>query len=81
MDSITQKRDSKESMDLLYEMSLLLNTGLDRETLALAMSLCEQGVNPEALAQVVRELKRESRAVKQQQTTGTSSSSSSDLNI
>lgn len=31
-------------------MATLLNTGLDRETLGLCVSLCERGVNPEALA-------------------------------
>lgn len=31
-------------------MASLLNTGLDRETLGLCVSLCERGVNPEALA-------------------------------
>ncbi|RUS21002.1 mitotic-spindle organizing gamma-tubulin ring associated-domain-containing protein [Endogone sp. FLAS-F59071] len=49
---------------VLYEMSTLLNTGLDRESLALCVSLCESGVNPEALAAVIKELKRESAAFK-----------------
>lgn len=31
-------------------MSSILNTGLDRETLSVCVSLCESGVNPEALA-------------------------------
>ena len=30
-----------------YEMSRLLNTGLDREQLSILISLCENGVNPE----------------------------------
>ena len=38
-------------------MSTLLNTGLDRESLAICVSLLESGVNPEALALVVRELR------------------------
>jgi len=37
-------------------MSQILKTGLDKETLAILMSLCERGVNPEALAAVVKEL-------------------------
>lgn len=48
-----------DSMDALYEISLLLNTGLDRQTLSVLVSLCEAGVNPEALALVVQELRRE----------------------
>ena len=41
-------------------MSRLLNTGLDRETLSILVTLCESGVNPEALAVVVKELRKES---------------------
>ena len=45
-------------------MSQLLNTGLDADTLALCVRLCENGINPEALALVIQELRRESAAVK-----------------
>lgn len=47
----------------LYEISRILNTNLDKSTLALLVGLCEQGVNPEALAEVVLELRRESASV------------------
>ncbi|KAI9231881.1 MAG: mitotic-spindle organizing gamma-tubulin ring associated-domain-containing protein [Podila humilis] len=40
-------------------MSSILNTGLDRETLSICVSLCESGVNPEALAAVIKELRRD----------------------
>ncbi|RHZ86696.1 hypothetical protein Glove_46g149 [Diversispora epigaea] len=43
-------QEAREAMDILYEISTLLNTGLDRETLSLCLNLCENGVNPEALA-------------------------------
>nr|KAJ3422349.1 GTPase-activating protein [Polyrhizophydium stewartii] len=55
---------ARETMDILYEISVLLNTGLDKEALAHCVSLCEAGVNPEALAAVIKELKRESRALR-----------------
>ena len=45
-------------------MSKILNCGLDKETLSILVGLCENGVNPEALAAVVKELKRESKALK-----------------
>ena len=48
---------------VLLEISQLLNTGLDRETLFLCIQLCEQNVNPEALAAVVKELRREGQAL------------------
>jgi mitotic-spindle organizing protein 1 len=47
----------------LLEISNILNTGLDRETLAILVNLCESGVHPEALAAVVKELRREAAAV------------------
>ena len=41
-----------------YEISQLLDTGLDKRTLATIMGLCENGVNPEALAYAIKELRR-----------------------
>lgn len=35
---------------VLYELSQLLNTQLDKETLATCVGMIESGVNPEALA-------------------------------
>jgi mitotic-spindle organizing protein 1 len=55
--AINLMEKTRETMDLVYEMSLLLNTGLDKQTLAHCVSLLEQGVNPEALATVIKELK------------------------
>lgn len=48
----------------MHEISKLLDTGLDRETLAILVALIENGVNPEALAAVVKELRRETAALK-----------------
>ena len=45
-------------------MSQILNCGLDQRTLSILASLVENGVNPEALAAVVKELKRETEALK-----------------
>ena len=42
----------------------MLNTGLTREQLALVVDLCEKGVNPEALAAVITEIRREAEALK-----------------
>ena len=39
------------------ELSDLLQTGLDSETLRVLVQLCEQGVDPDALAQVVVDLR------------------------
>jgi hypothetical protein len=34
----------------LHEISSILNTGLSKQALSICVSLCENGVNPEALA-------------------------------
>ena len=39
---------------VLYELSQLLNTQLDKETLATCVGMIENGVNPDALAVCVR---------------------------
>lgn len=54
---------ARETMEILYEVSKILNTGLDRNTLSILVGLCESGVNPEALAAVVKELRREGAAL------------------
>ena len=46
-------------MAVLFDISRLLQTGLERETLSTLVDLTENGVNPEALATVVKELRRE----------------------
>ena len=58
--------DAKETFQTLFEISRLLNSGLDMETLAICVRLCENGANPEALAIIIRELRRESEAIKLQ---------------
>jgi len=56
---LQQKREAaKEVIDVLQEISLLLNTKLNRTQLSLSVSLIENGVNPEALAVVIKELRK-----------------------
>lgn len=43
----------------MFEISQVLRCGLDRDTVEILLNLVEHGVNPEALAAVVRELRRE----------------------
>ncbi|KAJ8787200.1 hypothetical protein J1605_005786, partial [Eschrichtius robustus] len=49
---------------LLLEISRILNTGLDMETLSICVRLCEQGINPEALSSVIKELRKAAEALK-----------------
>ncbi|CAG9334320.1 unnamed protein product [Blepharisma stoltei] len=61
---MSEYNEAKETLEILHEISQILNTGLDKSTLSILVSLCENGVNPEALAAVVKELKREAAALK-----------------
>ncbi|XP_060755524.1 mitotic-spindle organizing protein 1 [Neoarius graeffei] len=54
----------RETMEVLLEISRLLNTGLDMESLSICVRLCEQGINPEALSSVIKELRRATDTLK-----------------
>uniref|UniRef100_A0A670IKY5 Mitotic spindle organizing protein 1 n=1 Tax=Podarcis muralis TaxID=64176 RepID=A0A670IKY5_PODMU len=54
----------RETMEVLLEISRILNTGLDMETLSICVRLCEQGINPEALSAVIKELRKATEALK-----------------
>ncbi|KAF8111355.1 hypothetical protein N665_0076s0330 [Sinapis alba] len=51
---------ARESLELVFRMSNILETGLDRHTLSVLIALCDLGLNPETLAAVVKELRQES---------------------
>jgi len=50
---------TKDTLDILSEMSAILKTGLDGESLAITYRLVENGINPQTLAQVVNKLRTE----------------------
>ncbi|THX43853.1 hypothetical protein D6D10_00863 [Aureobasidium pullulans] len=52
-----KRKAARETIDILYEISSLLNTNLDRQSLSYCVSLIENGVNPDALATVIRDLR------------------------
>lgn len=83
-------QEANEALDTVHQISQILDTGLDKETLNILIALCESGVNPEvtmlirqlgvqdcaitckdarlqALAAVVRELRREAARLKIEQ--------------
>ncbi|PYH40626.1 mitotic-spindle organizing protein 1 [Aspergillus saccharolyticus JOP 1030-1] len=57
-----KRQAAREVIDILHEISTLLNTHLDRTELSLCVSLIENGVNPEALAAVIKDLRKETGA-------------------
>ena len=40
-------QEANQALDTIHEISQILDTGLDRETLNILIALCETGVNPE----------------------------------
>ncbi|KXZ51836.1 hypothetical protein GPECTOR_11g275 [Gonium pectorale] len=48
-----------KAFECALELSQLLDTGIDKDTLPILLELLDAGVNPEALATVLRELQRE----------------------
>ncbi|KAM7188024.1 Mitotic-spindle organizing gamma-tubulin ring associated domain containing protein [Rhypophila sp. PSN 637] len=52
---------AQQAVDILHEISTILNCHLDRRTLSICISMIENGVNPEALATAVKELRGEAQ--------------------
>ena len=52
-----------QAIEILHQIASILDTGLDKETLRILVGLCEAGVNPDALAAVVKELRRAAGAL------------------
>ncbi|RZC71855.1 hypothetical protein C5167_035024, partial [Papaver somniferum] len=51
-------RNARESLELAFQMSNILETGLDRHTLSVLVALCEKGLNPESLAALKPDLQQ-----------------------
>ncbi|KAL1876911.1 hypothetical protein VTK73DRAFT_8988 [Phialemonium thermophilum] len=63
-DDRTEKQAAaQQAVDILHEISTILNCHLDRRTLSICISMIENGVNPEALATVVKELRKEAQEI------------------
>lgn len=54
---VDKRQAAREVIDILHEIATLLNTHLNRQQLSYCVSLIENGVNPEALANVIKELR------------------------
>jgi len=49
------REEHKETFRIIKEMSDILNTGLDTQSLGFCLRLCEEGVNPEPLAHLIKD--------------------------
>ncbi|PHH53693.1 Mitotic-spindle organizing protein 1 [Ceratocystis fimbriata CBS 114723] len=65
-DRVDKQASAQQAVDILHEISTILNCQLDRRGLSICISMIENGVNPEALANVIKELREEKYAVEQQ---------------
>ncbi|KAM7208682.1 Mitotic-spindle organizing gamma-tubulin ring associated domain containing protein [Naviculisporaceae sp. PSN 640] len=54
---------AQQAVDILHEISTILNCHLDRRTLSICISMIENGVNPEALATAVKELRDKAQQI------------------
>nr|XP_016439430.1 PREDICTED: mitotic-spindle organizing protein 1B-like [Nicotiana tabacum] len=52
-------RTTRDSLELVFHMLNILDTGLDRHTLSVLIALCDLGFNPEVLTAVIKELRQE----------------------
>lgn len=72
VNSSNQTIAARETFQVLLELSKLLNTGLDAETLAICVRLCENGVNPEALALAINQVRHNTLPKSQSTSSGLS---------
>lgn len=61
-------QQSQKIRTTIQNISELLNTGLDNQTLDLCVKLCEAGVHPQALAEVVQQIRAEVEKLKNNET-------------
>lgn len=52
---------ARNAFNALYNISQILNTGLSKEELMICVRLCEKGVNPTMLANIIITMKNEMR--------------------
>ncbi|KAJ5909103.1 hypothetical protein N7495_001785 [Penicillium taxi] len=55
-----KRQAARDVIDILEDISKILNTNLNRTELSLCVSLIENGVNPDALAAVIKDLREAS---------------------
>ncbi|XP_020578750.1 mitotic-spindle organizing protein 1-like [Phalaenopsis equestris] len=63
-------QNPNDTLDLAFQISNVLDCGLDRHTLSLIIALLDRGINPEPLSALIREL---SSSASQSQTSNSSS--------
>ncbi|OAA67894.1 hypothetical protein SPI_00089 [Niveomyces insectorum RCEF 264] len=65
VDHSEKQAAAQAAVDILHEMSTILNCHLDRRTLSICISMIENGVSPVALANAVVKLRETGQQVEQ----------------
>ncbi|KAI9639806.1 mitotic-spindle organizing gamma-tubulin ring associated-domain-containing protein [Dioszegia hungarica] len=60
-------QNARETIDSLHDLSQLLSTGLDKQQLSICVGMIEAGANPDTLAAVIKELRRENEKLQARQ--------------
>ncbi|KAM8710332.1 hypothetical protein ACLKA7_017031 [Drosophila subpalustris] len=55
---------AKRVLDVLYDMSEVVNAGLNPEAIGTCVELLEAGVKPRALAKIIKTLKKDAKIQK-----------------
>lgn len=63
---LSQIRNSEELRANLINISTIFNTGLNQDQLEICIQLCEAGAHPAALADVIRQIRREISQIQSQ---------------
>lgn len=71
---LSQIRNSQELRTNLLNISNILNTGLSAESLDICIQLCEAGVHPQALSNVIQQIRREVAQIQQTAQNGSNNS-------
>jgi hypothetical protein len=56
-------RDAMEALQVVEDISHLLNIGMDKETLTVCIRLIENGINPSTLAHGILDIKRDAARI------------------
>ncbi|KAK4251672.1 mitotic-spindle organizing gamma-tubulin ring associated-domain-containing protein [Corynascus similis CBS 632.67] len=70
-DRAEKQAAAQQAVDILHEIATILNCHLDRRTLSICISMIENGISPEALANVIKELRKQGQQAQLDSATAT----------
>lgn len=55
-----KENDAKDIIGHLYDLNVLVNSGLDHKTIHIIASMVENGISPVAIATIIKDIRNES---------------------